>query len=231
MLGYETSNGVFVDNSLEIEEKIRKERKALFRIRNVSISVLVFVLLWILCITMSICFSLFQVGFSEKYATVTLNDGTVVSTGYEFVKNYGLSATKIKFIDSQQESAFYFSIYLWLGLMGAAFLFCIVGNILLTVLKKLDGSYDEDSFFGGATSWLFKITGFLMFGAVFSWIFGWFDFDEGGAKWLIVAILIFIVVFLAIVAISLVIFTIFGIILSSLNIRDANKEIRKMNIG
>lgn len=232
MIDYQTQNMPMFDQEYQArKESLEKEWKRTLRLRNVSISVLVFVLLWIACITMAITFCLFQVGFAEKYPTLTLENGDVVPTGYEFIKEHGGFAFGIKFESVEQKNAFYFSRYLWLGLTGAAFLFCFVANILLIVLKKLNNTYDpdEESFFGGAMGWLFKVTGVLMFGATLGWIFGLFS--GGGIKWAIVGIVIFIIVFLAILAISLVMFTICGIVISSLNWREANKELKSYNVA
>lgn len=231
MIGYDTNQDVSMIDNEEINESLIKKLKSSLRIRNVSISVLVFVLLWILFISMSIAFCLTQVGFSEKYSTLTLQNGDVISTGFEYVKKYGPTSFNVQFESDEQRNAFNFSIYLWLGLAGAAFLFCFVGNILLIVLKKLNNTYDPDegSFIGNSMGWLFKITGIIMFGSALAWIFGWFG--EFSGKWIVVAIALFIIIFLAILVISLIIFTICGIVVSALNWKDANNELKRYNLA
>lgn len=211
----------------EWKEEIANQIKNTLRIRNLSISVLVFVLLWIACISMGICFFLFQVGFAEKYPTLTLKDGTILSSGLSFVKEHSGSSWNVVFESAEQENAFYFSRNLSFGLSGVAFLFCLVANILLTILKKLNDDDNGPSFLSGAMGILFSLTGFVMFGTTLGWILGLFS--GGGVKWFILVLLLFIIAFLFVLMISLVIFTICGIIVSSITWREASKELKSYN--
>lgn len=218
-----------VDDSYN-QNKIKELNKTI-KIRNLSISVIVFTLIWLGLLTSFLCVLLLQVGFAEKFPTVVIKQTTfggedtfiTVNSGFDFMKGYWWTTPEFSSID--QQNTFMFWKELCIGLAITAFIIFLVDNILLLVLKKVTDSVIgdfADMIVEGIFGFLFAVCGFGMILFFFNMIFDFFN--EG---WLLLIGVVLIVLLAAFaIAVSIVTVTLCAIVLSSHTMYATNKEIK-----